>query len=92
MGIGNFGITGYQLRWAASDLENSTKQEWFNECSFREETKEEINKAILILKQAAIYLNRIDHLIDDDDNEETFYKQLQEELVALEKEQCNDKT
>ena len=49
-------------------------------------TIEEFQKGLKILKEADIYLRRIDYLLSGDDGEESFHERLKEELEELKKE------
>ncbi len=51
---------------------------------YSKETLDEFRKAIKILRTAAIYAQRIDWLVSDDDGEESFHRRLKEELDKLE--------
>ena len=42
----------------------------------------EFEQGVLLLEQAAIYAQRIDWLISDDDDEDTFHERLEAELAA----------
>lgn len=50
---------------------------------YTEDTLAEFRKAVVILKQAAIYAQRIDWLLSGDDSEESFHGRLKEELKKL---------
>lgn len=56
---------------------------------YEPETIEEFRKAIKVLREAAVYAQRIDWFLSGDDGEETFHKRLKEELGKL-KEQTNE--
>lgn len=56
---------------------------------YEPETIEEFRKAIKVLREAAVYAQRIDWLLCGDDGEETFHKRLKEELGKL-KAQTNE--
>lgn len=49
------------------------------------QTIEELRKAVHILRQAAVYVQRIDWLLSGDDGEDSFHERLKEELSKLEK-------
>ena len=60
---------------------------WNKETHHYKHTDEVINKlkeAVKSLKQAKIYVTRVDWLLSGDDNETTFFKRLDEELKELE--------
>lgn len=48
--------------------------------SYSEETIMEFKRCVSLLREAMIYVHRIDWLLSDDDGEETFHKRLKEEL------------
>ena len=48
-----------------------------------EDTKDAFVFAVYILRLAAIYAERIDHLIEGDDSEYTFHERLQEDKSRL---------
>lgn len=50
---------------------------------FSKKTIEEFKRGLILLKQAAIYAQRIDWLVSGDDGEEAFYKRLKEDLSKL---------
>jgi len=47
---------------------------------FSQETLAEFLKGLVLLRAAAVYLERIDFLLSSDDSEETFHKRLKEDL------------
>lgn len=49
-------------------------------------TIEEFQKGLKILKEADVYLRRIDYLLSGDDGEDNFHERLKEELEELKKE------
>lgn len=49
------------------------------------QTIEELRKAVHILRQAVVYVQRIDWLLSGDDGEDSFHERLKEELSKLEK-------
>lgn len=51
--------------------------------NYSKETLDELKKAIKIIRTAAIYAQRIDWLVSDDDGEEDFHRRLKEELDKL---------
>lgn len=54
-----------------------------NSYGFSKETIREFKKAVRILKQAAVYAQRIDWLLSGDDGEDNFHERLKEELDEL---------
>lgn len=67
-------------------------QEWYhkypedlNHYKYPDEVIEKFKEAVVILRKAAIYGQRIDYLLSGDDGEESFLKRLQEDLEQLNK-------
>jgi len=52
-------------------------------CHFTPETIAEFKKALLILRQAHVYAQRIDWLVSGDDGEDSFHSRLQNDLAKL---------
>lgn len=61
-------------------------QEALNVGCFSENTKERFREAISTLRRASVYAHRIEWLFSGDDDEESFHRQLEEELKELEEE------
>lgn len=55
-----------------------------NRYGFTKETLDEMRRGLRILREAAVYAQRIDWLLSGDDDEEDFKKRLDEELKELE--------
>jgi len=49
------------------------------------ETLEEMKKAVVLLEEAFAYVHRIDWLLSDDDDEDTFHSHLKNDLEAIKK-------
>lgn len=56
---------------------------WYTTNNFSEETIQEFRNAIIAIKKAQIYTQRIDWLLSGDDNETTFHTRLKEDLSKL---------
>jgi hypothetical protein len=67
------------------DNDSEGKDQWGDRkgCHFTPETIEEFKKALLILRQAHIYTQRIDWLMSGDDGEDSFHNRLKKELENL---------
>ncbi len=92
MSGGHFDYDQYKISQIAESIEsliykNDSKEK--NEYGspvgfgFSEETIAEFKKAICVLKEAAVYAQRIDWLVSGDDGEETFHKRLKSDLEKL---------
>ena len=65
-----------QLSWV-------DREQWINEYNrsrWKPETIREFRKGLKKIKEAYVYIQRIDWLLSGDDGEETFHKRLKEEL------------
>lgn len=51
--------------------------------NYSNETKQELKNALEILRKAEVYAHRIDWLLSGDDGEESFHKNLKEDLENL---------
>lgn len=58
--------------------------ETFYHSQYSDETIEEMKKGLEYMSKAAIYLQRIDWLVSDDDSEESFLERLKEDLEGIE--------
>lgn len=56
-----------------------------NNYKYPEEVIDKFKEAVIILRKAAIYGQRIDYLLSGDDGEDSFLERLQEELEQLNK-------
>ena len=70
--------------------ESWTDPEWYEKYpedkfyyEYPDEVIEEFNKGVEIIKQAQVYMQRIDWLLSGDDGEESFIKRLKEDLEKL---------
>ena len=97
MSGGFFSYDQYKLGYIADSIEqlvrdnNSTElNDWGNPKAnnFSPETIREFEQAIVLLKKALIYAQRIDWLVSGDDGEDTFHERLKEDL---DNEQLDDK-
>lgn len=84
MSGGKFEYKQYDIDYIIDQIDQiirSNKEvEWYN---YSDETIQQFNKGLNILKQAAVYVQRIDWLVSGDDSEQTFHNRLKEELDKL---------
>lgn len=64
-------------------IENESNEDSEYNYGFSEATLKEFELAILVLKVAEVYAQRIDWLISGDDGEDTFHKRLLEDMEKL---------
>jgi len=92
MSGGHFDYKQYEISNIADEVEqliidNDSEEldEW--ECTkgyhYSKETIEEFKKALNILRQANIYVQRIDWLVSGDDGEDSFHRRLANDLAKL---------
>ena len=91
MSGGAFNYAQFQLMQMADDIEqhiiiNNVTDEWGNRPDYSEETLEQFRIAVAKLREAYVYVQRIDYLLCGDDGEDTFHKRLKKDLEA----QTND--
>lgn len=92
MSGGHFDYDQYKISQIAESIESliyrndsKEKNEYGDSLGygFSKETIKEFEKAVKILKEAAVYAQRIDWLVSGDDGEETFHKRLKSDLEKL---------
>ncbi len=95
MSGGHFDYDQYKISQIAESIESliyrndsKEKNEYGDSLGygFSKETIKEFEKAVKILKEAAVYAQRIDWLVSGDDGEETFHKRLKNDLEKLKNE------
>ena len=89
MSGGHFQYKQYEIEHIADQVEQmilDNDSEELNEYGdqkgyhYSEETMAEFRKAFIILRQAHIYVQRIDWLVSGDDGEDSFHRRLKDEL------------
>jgi hypothetical protein len=92
MSGGHFDYKQYEIGHIADEVEqiiidnDSTEKDQYGDTkgyNFTPETIAEFKKALLILRQAHVYTQRIDWLISGDDGEDTFRKRLEHDLKRI---------
>ena len=92
MSGGHFNYKQYEIEHIADQVEqmiidNESKEldEWGNTKGyhFTEDTMAEFKKALVIIRQAQVYAQRIDWLVSGDDGEESFLSRLKTDLEKL---------
>ena len=78
MSGGRFDHKQYDMNYIAGKIE---REVLIN--SKKKEVIEKFKEAVIILRKAAIYTQRIDWLLSGDDEEETFLKRLKKDLKEL---------
>ena len=88
MSGGAFDYKQYELDYMGDVLEHwiTTNPERLEEgYGYQPHTVAEFKTALLMVRAARVYLQRIDWLVSGDDGEETFHRRLLEELNELSK-------
>ena len=70
----------YEWQEAIERIEDITKE---NHSELRLDVIEEFKNGLRIIKEAQVYLERIDFLLSDDDGEDSFLKRLKSDLEQL---------
>jgi hypothetical protein len=92
MSGGHFNYHQYQLQMIAEEIAELIEK---NDCNdenqwgdvighhYSRETIREFDKAVSLLKEAYVYVQRIDWLVSGDDGEDSFHRRLANELVKV---------
>ncbi len=92
MSGGHFNYKQYEIEHIADqveqmiiDNESEELDEWGNTKGyhFTEDTMAEFKKALVIIRQAQVYAQRIDWLVSGDDGEDSFLSRLKTDLEKL---------
>jgi len=92
MSGGHFNYKQYEIEHIADQVEqmiidNDSEEldEWSNRKGyhFTEDTMVEFKKALVIIRQAQVYAQRIDWLVSGDDGENNFHRRLKHDLETL---------
>jgi hypothetical protein len=92
MSGGHFNYKQYEIGYIADEIEHlietnnsEEKDEWGDRkgYGFTPETISRFEMAVLYLKLAQIYVQRIDWLVSADDGEDSFHARLERELIDL---------
>ena len=88
MSGGHFDYKQYNLDYIADEIEqlirnNRVEDQYGYSRNFSEETLKEFERAIQMIKVAAVYAQRIDWLVSGDDSEKAFHERLEEDLAKL---------
>ena len=88
MSGGHFNYDQYKIGMIADDIQNlidnnNIKNEWGYANNYSEETIAEFRKAIVLLREAQVYAQRIDWLVSGDDGEDNFHERIKSDLTEL---------
>ena len=92
MSGGHFDYKNYNISMIADQIEELVAKNDSNELNewgdtighhYTKETIAEFQKAIVVLRQAAVYAQRIDYLVSADDSEKSFHERLAEDLTKI---------
>lgn len=74
-----------QIEHLILDNDNNEKNEWGDTIGnhYGVDTIHEFKRGLMYLRLAAIYVKRIDWLVSGDDREETFHKQLLDDISEI---------
>jgi hypothetical protein len=88
MSGGHFNHSDYTIQIIADEIEEAIRdvhKEPKDDYSrnYSEKTISEFEKAVKLLKEAHVYVRRIDWLLSGDDDEDTFHERLREDLESI---------
>ena len=88
MSGGHFNYDQYKIGMIADDIQllidnNHVENEWGYTTNYSKETIAEFRKAIVLLREAQVYAQRIDWLVSGDDGEDSFHERIKSDLTEL---------
>jgi hypothetical protein len=93
MSGGHFQYKQYQIEYIADEIEQliltntstslNTNERGHNNTVYSDETIAEFENALKLLREAQIYVQRIDWLVSGDDGEDNFHNRLKFELARV---------
>ena len=99
MSGGHFNYKQYEIEHIADQVEqmildNNSEEldEWGNTKGrgFAEDTMVEFKKALVIIRQAQVYVQRIDWLVSGGDGEDSFHRRLEHDLARFKRDGVNE--
>jgi hypothetical protein len=83
MSGGAFNYNDYHITGIADQIEEFIRDnEDRSEYRYSEATIQRFREAVKLLREAGVYVHRIDWLVSGDDGEDTFHKRLERDLAA----------
>ena len=79
MSGGHFEYKQYKIGEIADDIEHHAR----DDSRYDTSTLKEFQTAVLLLRRAEVYAQRIDWLLSGDDGEDTFHARLAEDLAGI---------
>lgn len=87
MSGGAFNYNDYHITGIADQIEEFIRDnEDRSEYRYSEATIQRFREAVKLLREAGVYVHRIDWLVSGDDGEESFHKRLERDLERLKEE------
>lgn len=87
MSGGAFNYNDYHITGIADQIEEFIRDnEDRSEYRYSEATIQRFREAVKLLREAGVYVHRIDWLVSGDDGEDTFHKRLERDLERLKEE------
>ena len=87
MSGGAFNYNDYHITGIADQIEEFIRDnEDRSEYRYSEATIQRFREAVKLLREAGVYVHRIDWLVSCDDGEESFHKRLERDLERLKEE------
>lgn len=85
MSGGHFDYRQHHIIDLISGIEEAIKRNVTDEWAFTAATLDEFRRAVMTLRAALVYTNRIDWLLSGDDGEDSFHERLAADLAELRK-------
>lgn len=81
MSGGAFNYEDYHINGIATQIEELIRDNE-DKSEYSEATIQRFREAVKLLREAGVYVHRIDWLVSGDDGEESFHKRLERDLAA----------
>lgn len=81
MSGGAFNYNDYHITGIADHIEELIRDNE-DKSEYSEATIQRFREAVKLLREAGVYVHRIDWLVSGDDGEDTFHKRLERDLAA----------
>ena len=85
MSGGAFNYNDYHITGIADHIEELIRDNEDNQV-YSEATIQRFREAVKLLREAGVYVHRIDWLVSGDDGEDTFHKRVERDLERLKEE------
>ena len=80
MSGGSFEYNQFQIGYIADTIQQEIINNGSEDYTYSKDTIKEFKEAVVLLRKAHIYAQRVDWLLAGDDDEESFHRRLKEDL------------